>query len=223
MADIPNNSKEELNNKAPWLSTERYSLAYGNARIKELLGYYVSSYKQLKDAAKERFIKSMMADGMKGARIPDDIPLTDEIKDEWFDIVETIRNEINGIIELRFNTLKKAMTDAPSTEALNSIMLLNMRKNVTEQDVTALIERYGNNPQCYYALRDIAQQHEVYWQGSNGIIEQYENLKIFEENIQKISANNVLSDGLMSLYKQKANEIFSEENAIRTTDTVESE
>lgn len=223
MKQIPNNASVEM--KKPQnllLSTERYFLKYGNLRINELLDYYTGSYKNLKNAAKEQFIKSMMADGMSGARIPDDVPLSDEMQQEWNDVVQSIRYEITDIINTRYDTIKKAISDAPSTEAVNTITLLNMRKNVTEEDITALMERYGKNPQCYYALRDIAQSHEVYWQGNNGIVDQFEELKILEENVQKISANNIVSDGLMSIYKQRVDEVFNEDNAVRPYDTIES-
>ena len=221
MANIPDNSKEEMRGRAGLLSSECYFLEYGNKRIKELLDYYGSSYKQLKAAAKEQFIKDMMAEGMTGARIPDDVPLSDELQMQWNDIVESIRSEIKGIISLRYDTINKAITDAPSTDALNSIMLLNMRKNVKEEDITALMERYGKNPQCFYAIRDIAQAHELYWSGSNGIVEQYENLKIFDDNIQKISSNIIMDDGLKGIYKMKVDEVFTPDNAIRPYDTID--
>lgn len=67
------------------------------------------------------------------------------------EIVSSIENEVS-----------RRKSDAPSTEAVNAITLLNMRDNVTSGDIEAAAARYGDNYTAYKAIQEIGRKHKVW-------------------------------------------------------------
>lgn len=73
------------------------------------------------------------------------------------------RSKAADIINRELTAVNKKITAAPSTEAVNTITLLNMRdeKTITPELVNTLLDEYGDNVQSYEAIKDIAKRKGV--------------------------------------------------------------
>ena len=69
---------------------------------------------------------------------------------------EKIRKTLDDAID----GLKGEMTAAPEEEAVRTITLLQTRDKVGEDEISALLEKYGDNVQAHRAIADIAARQE---------------------------------------------------------------
>ncbi len=128
-----------------------------NEGIKELLKDYSDSFRINKQRAKEEQMLKLPA----GARAPKDVELYGEYKDSFNEKVMEIKYKVKDIIDPIRKDLINQTTDAPDTDAINTVSLLSTRKKVSEDDIYNMLDRYGNNYQVYNAVKDIAIDHEI--------------------------------------------------------------
>lgn len=129
-----------------------------NKELKELLNTFKDSYRTTCYASRVQYMKTLPA----GSQIPKEGVIYGDAEKQQFDLdCKGFRDKAYKILSDAHSELKKEATEAPSTEAVNSLALLNMRKDITETEIEDLINRYGDNPQVWKTIRSIA--------GENGI------------------------------------------------------
>ena len=129
-----------------------------NKELKELLNTFKDSYRTTCYASRVQYMKTLPA----GSQIPKEGVIYGDAEKQQFKLdCKGFRDKANKILSDAHSELKKEATEAPSTEAVNSVALLNMRKDITETEIEDLINRYGDNPQVWKTIRSIA--------GENGI------------------------------------------------------
>ncbi len=99
------------------------------------------------------------------------------------------RSKAADILNRELAAVNKKITAAPSTEAVNTITLLNMRdeKTITPELVYTLLDEYGDNVQSYEAIKDIAKRKGV--KGLDGVNhplrEQQANIEALNKSLYK--------------------------------------
>ena len=73
---------------------------------------------------------------------------------------ETYR-ELSGIFDRAQSMVDSELAEPPSQDAVNSIGALKLRTRVTQQDVSALLKKYGGNYQARAAIEDVAREKGV--------------------------------------------------------------
>ena len=59
-------------------------------------------------------------------------------------------------------SVNAAIAAAPTAEATNYINVLAARANVTETEINAALDKYGDNYAAYNAIKEIGEKHKVY-------------------------------------------------------------
>ena len=161
---------------------------------------HMNSFISTKDSIVEKNRREYLASLGPGAQIPSYIKLSPENSERMNNALNTLKQGVTEIITSCIDTVAKSITAAPSTEALNTIQMLALRKNVTVDDIYSLIDKYGDNVQVHKTIRDIAEQHNIYINKSNEE-EQYENLVNLQGVFDRMSLYKVDSytRGYMSM------------------------
>lgn len=73
-----------------------------------------------------------------------------------------LREKGHKIVNDARKEVGKAMSAAPSPEAINSVGMLKMRDKLTADEVTAIVDRYGDNYMTYQTIKDIAKKSGFY-------------------------------------------------------------
>ena len=113
-----------------------------NKKLKEITTSYRNDYERICRDSREECLKEMKP----GERIPKDgIIYGDEAKELFNAKAIEYRNNANALIDAELDAIRHKISEAPSTEALNSVSLMALRKNVTSENINDLISRYGDN------------------------------------------------------------------------------
>lgn len=65
------------------------------------------------------------------------------------------------LIDKEINILNKKMSEAPTQDAVNSVTMLSMRKNITSEEIQKLLDAYGDNDMTRSTIIDLAKEHNV--------------------------------------------------------------
>ena len=129
-----------------------------NKELKAITGKYVEDYKTICNRSREERIKQLRP----GEPIPKESTLYgDRAKADFKELADSHRAKANEILERELKAVNDKLTEAPSTEAVNSMQLLKMRDRVTLDEINGLMIRYGDNNQIYDTLKDVARQHGI--------------------------------------------------------------
>lgn len=144
-----------------------YATSKANKELKEILSQYVSKYKVACDLSRENYLKTLSP----GARVPEHDKLYTQADRDAFEAECCgLREKASKITEDLCKDLRAKSTEAPSTEAVNTITLLGARKNVTESEIRDLINQYGADcPQAWRAIKDIADSHDIHVIGNHPV------------------------------------------------------
>lgn len=136
----------------------RYDRKMTNEKLKKEFRRYSDEYSRLSKLAKDEYVKTLKP----GARVPEKVELSGEYRNRFEDLVTEIKSNVSGILKPIKKELEDSISEAPSQEALNTIMLLGTRKNINKEELNQIVNRYGDNVQAYNAIKDIAKEHDVY-------------------------------------------------------------
>lgn len=87
--------------------------------------------------------------------------LTPEIQEELRASVGRLANRAQAVLEDALREVREAKAEAPSTEAVNAITMLRGNKHVSESELNALMEVYGDNYLTHKAICDLAREHNA--------------------------------------------------------------
>lgn len=154
-----------------------------NKELKSILSQFVDAYRIVCENSRNAYMKTLAP----GAQIPKEgMIYGEDFKDEFDSMCAGYRNKALEIVEKKLSELRDKTTEAPSTEAVNSIALLNMRKDITEDEIDNLLTRYGDNAQVWKTLVSIAKEHDIYtFRELNDLDEKVQTLVDLEKNLEK--------------------------------------
>lgn len=145
---------------------------------------------------------------------PQGIIYGDNIRKEFESECSGYRVKAREIIDEALQDLKKKETEAPTNEAVNSITLLNLRKEITENEIDDLLTRYGkDNPQAWRAINSIAYDHGIKVFKDHPVYEEIEAVEALGKTLEKtISLSSAesghASDGYITLVDEQIDNVF---------------
>ena len=150
--------------------------------LKTIVSQFADGYKMTAKASRDAYLKTLAP----GARVPEDGRIFgDDKRSEFESACKGYRERVHSVISEYLEELHKQETEAPSPEAVNSITLLNMRQNITEEEVGRLLEKYGENAQAYKAIVDIAGAHDLHIWGAHPVSAQIEGAEALEKELSR--------------------------------------
>ncbi len=174
---------------------EKYESKIANEKIKEQLKRYADSYSRIKEQAKSDYIKSLGP----GAIVPKEVALSGTYAEQFENIIIDVQNKVNDIIEPFMKKLEEKFVEAPSTDEVNMISLLKVRNNLTKDEVFQIADKYGEKPQVYRAIQDIAHDHDIYLI-DHPINQQIEDIKSVLKSVNGFSVYDAERDHATSGY-----------------------
>ena len=189
-----------------------YSIKTKNANrdLKTIISQYLDDYKAICNSSRNDYIKTLVP----GSPVPPEGAIyTDEKKAEFRSLVEGYRTKAFSIIDKAYKDLKDKSTVAPSSDAVNSIALLNMRKDISEKDIEDLLDKYGNNVQAYSTINSIARDHGIKTFKDHRIKEDMDGVGEIESVMDKFinyerATSGRAGDGLRAIIEAKIDKVF---------------
>ena len=124
-----------------------------NEELKQILRGYASAYKWACDNSRDTLIDTMKP----GTPLPQEGRIYgDAFRDQFKKDAAGYRDRALKIVDDEIKAINAKLTAAPSTDAVNSIMMLRMKQNITRADIDRLVSAYGSNPLAYDTIRSIA-------------------------------------------------------------------
>lgn len=124
-----------------------------NKDLKSVMSQFRDAYKSMSDASRLEYIKTLAP----GASVPEEGRIYgDDKRAEFESLCQGYRAKVNDIIQGAIKDLKTKVTESPSSDAVNTITLLNLRTDITPEEIEDLISRYGDNVQAYKAITSVA-------------------------------------------------------------------
>lgn len=136
---------------------DKYDKAKANRELKQIINDYRKAYETIKEINYAQY----KAELKPGQTVQSNINFSSDNVDRLKEKAAACREKAQDVIKPLLDRIDREITDAPSTEATNTIQLLALRSNITEADVENLMKRYGDNIQAYKAIRDIAKGKEI--------------------------------------------------------------
>lgn len=132
-----------------------YKLERANKDLKSIVSRFGDSFSTMCETSRNAYMRTLAP----GAQIPrEGILYGQDARDEFESMCAGYRAEADIILNDLASELKKKTTDAPDTDAVNTISLLKMRGDIAPDEVSDLLDRYGENPQAYRAIVAIANE-----------------------------------------------------------------
>ena len=161
------------------MATIRYAKA--NKEIKRLVSQFRDSYDSMCESSRNEYMKTLSP----GFEVPDKGMIYGEKnRNEFSSMCKGYRERSRKIIGDVIKAIQDTLTDGPSTDAVNSVNLLNMRKNITMEEVQELLDRYGDNPQIWTTIKSIATEHKLFI-GEHPLYEQLAECKSLDLTMEK--------------------------------------
>lgn len=121
------------------------------------------------------------------------------------DKASDLRNEAMKSIKSALDEIVRYKTVAPSTDAVNYLMLLKNKTQVTEEEINNALTTYGDNYAVSKALLDLAGEHKLYGIDYKMDVDKIEtglnNVLTNVERWSSIDAENGLSQGSVAFSK----------------------
>lgn len=126
-----------------------------NSELKKLTAQYCTDYDILRQKSEAKYKNSLRPGAVfhaqQGFYYAED-------KEEFEQICKGLREKAHALIDSVALDLMAKNTAAPSTEAVNVVTLLNVRQNVSADEIDQLMTKYGHDcPMVYKALYEKAE------------------------------------------------------------------
>ena len=129
----------------------------------------------------------------------------DDNRESFNDKAVELRNEAMRSIKNALDEIVRYKTIAPSTDAVNYLMLLKNKTQVTEEEINNALTTYGDNYAVCKALLDLAGEHKIYGIEHKMDVDKVEtglnNVLANVERWSSIDAENRLSQGSIAFSK----------------------
>ena len=158
--------------------------------MKEQLKQITAQYQQTHDALCEQSRKEYMNSLPPGSSIPEPGRFyTDEARAQFAKECHELRAKKDEILGGVLEEINGKITAPPSTDAVNTVALLNARENVSEDEYDALLTKYKDDVPAYRAIKDSAVKH-----GYRGVFKEHP----LDEYAQRIDIVNNSMNSLLT-------------------------
>ena len=124
----------------------------------KVLNEFYSEYDFACEISRDKFLKTLAP----GASVPQYGKLhTEEDRARFNQKAEEYRSKVKAIFDGARADEKKRFAATPSGEAANAIAVISARDKLTENEVSALMERFSDNPMTLSTIADIARKKGV--------------------------------------------------------------
>ena len=176
---------------------KRYTAQKLNKELKAIASRFEDDFRVSRQASEDAYKKNM-----KPGQVFHSRPgfYSDEDSKRFAESSEKYKAEAHQLLDEVALTVQDQITRAPSTDAVNSIMLLSNRKDVSSDEIDMLMNKYGKDcPQAYKALREIAESHGYYDFVEDPVSRQAENIMILANSIDRsFDASKAASSGTVA-------------------------
>lgn len=153
-----------------------------NKDLKTITSQFKDAYRISCDSSRNAYMRTLAP----GSPVPKEgIIYGDDYRREFESMCAGYQDRAQTILKDALEDLVKIETEAPSTEAVNSITLLKMRDDITEKEIDNLLTKYGDNPQAWRALVSIARDHKIRTFPDHPVYTEIENIENLGANIEK--------------------------------------
>lgn len=184
-----------------------------NKELKSIISQFKDSYRIACDSSRNEYMKTLSA----GARVPKEgILYGNERRQEFESMCAGYRDKALALLNKVLSDLHDKMTEAPSTDAVNSITLLGLRKNISQSEIENLLERYGDNPQAWNTIVSIARDHNISSFGDHPIEGQISDINDLSRSLERVlstrsAIDGHATDGFLSMVEMQIDEVFPAE------------
>lgn len=165
--------------------------------IREIVNEYLEKTEKATAVSKDNKLKGLDPYD----RVPEEETLklmTPAEKDSFNNEIMPLKEKgifaVNDLLE-KIETKK---TEAPTTEAVNYVSMLKLKKDISDRDIESAINKYGNTYIVYEALQEIAADNNILVPDNP-----YENIEESIESVNKVirsmNANNVATQSRGSI------------------------
>ena len=127
-----------------------------NTSLKAILKEFRNLYNQHIEVYYNSYIKGLPT----GARLPaKDRIYSESGKEEFSKLCQKYQDLASYLFDVQLERVHKKMSETPDANISAMIGMLATRDNITEDELTHLLEEYGENHQVYRALQDIGKRH----------------------------------------------------------------
>ena len=152
-----------------------------NTELKTIARNLSDNYEKMRQISEKRF-KASLAPGQ--IFHPRSGFYDNTIREQFARDCEKVRAEAHRLLDDVTVKLTDQATEAPTAEAVNTINLLAVRKDVSADEIDMFMNKYGQNcPVAYKALKEIAEAHGYHDFADHPLGEQAENVQILAESI----------------------------------------
>lgn len=127
-------------------------------QLKQMNNTYIEDYKAVFEKDKKEVLHRLKP----GQPVPaENIVILDENKALLNQLQMELKDKAQSVLNELKSSINKAMTKAPSNEALNYIELLSKRTTLNRDDINLALNTYGENYQIDKVLVDLAKKNEI--------------------------------------------------------------
>ena len=121
--------------------------------LKEMISSFRAEYEKLCSESRNAYMDTLPA----GSKMPPaGVLYGDAFKNAFQEKCDAYRQQAAAIIHLERKTIEDEYAEAPSTEAMNAVAVISARTDLTEREVSAIMERYGGNRLAAAAISNAA-------------------------------------------------------------------
>ena len=122
-------------------------------KLKELKTQMDETFTKYAEASRQEYIKTLAP----GAPVPAENKIYGEYYLSKFrDDAAVIRSKVFDTIQAERKMISTAKTEAPTTEAVNTIGLMKLTSDLTADDIRNALDRFGDNYASYRAIHSLA-------------------------------------------------------------------
>lgn len=126
---------------------------YTNAKLKQLVNEFVTNYEKSCEASRRTLIEQKA--GGESIPMPGHL-YGNDAKNAFDDYCVQMREQVATVIEAEIKQLRDSMLQAPPADVVNLITLLDLREDVQLEEITALMDKYGDNEQAFRAIAGVS-------------------------------------------------------------------
>ena len=157
-------------------------------KLREILEEYAEKAEFFKETAKETKLKNLgnyqtvPGDNYLRSFTPEDAAAFEEA-------IKPLKESGILLVAEYLEKIQKVRTEAPTSEAVNYVSMLKLKKDITEKDISNAVDVYGNNYIVYESIAAIAHDNEIYID-DNPLDSIEESIERIYDDVKKMSAKD---------------------------------
>lgn len=158
-----------------------------NEQLKKIIDDFMKEYERAKENSWSAYVRDLPVNGTVPGR---DTIIRAEDRTAFTETCARYYETGENIILKARDIVLEELTKAPTEEAVRTVEMLKLRDNISEAELAALMDKYGDNPQTYNAIRSIALKQKIYIFEENEHEDRLKKIDIVRENLQRFFVPN---------------------------------